>query len=145
MYVIDEAFDMWLIKKNPYDYAGEKFSKWWKDDIAAMISKDYNHPSVVMYSIGNEITELGLATGQEQARIMTEFCHTQDHTRPVTAGINLMLATMAKSKKSIYGTDEDGNVNIFNIMLYILLIFVLRQNKKSPIKPQGQQVRLTLG
>lgn len=64
-----------------------------------MISKDYNHPSVVMYSIGNEITELGLATGQEQARIMTEFCHTQDHTRPVTAGINLMLATMAKSKK----------------------------------------------
>ena len=110
MYVIDEAFDMWLIKKNPYDYAGEKFSKWWKDDIAAMISKDYNHPSVVMYSIGNEITELGLATGQEQARIMTEFCHTQDHTRPVTAGINLMLATMAKSKKSIYGTDEDGNV-----------------------------------
>ena len=41
---------------------------------------------------------------------MTEFCHTQDHTRPVTAGINLMLATMAKSKKSIYGTDEDGNV-----------------------------------
>ena len=110
MYVIDEAFDMWLIKKNPYDYAGEKFSKWWKDDIAAMISKDYNHPSVVMYSIGNEITELGLATGQEQARIMTEFCHTQDHTRPVTAGINLMLATMAKSKKSIYGTDEDGKV-----------------------------------
>ena len=99
MYVIDEAFDMWLIKKNPYDYAGEKFSKWWKDDIAAMISKDYNHPSVVMYSIGNEITELGLATGQEQARIMTEFCHTQDHTRPVTAGINLMLATMAKREK----------------------------------------------
>ena len=110
MYVIDEAFDMWLIKKNPYDYAGEKFSKWWKDDIAAMITKDYNHPSVVMYSIGNEITELGLATGQEQARIMTEFCHTQDHSRPVTAGINLMLATMAESKKSIYGTDEDGKV-----------------------------------
>ena len=110
MYVIDEAFDMWLIKKNPYDYAGEKFSKWWKDDIAAMISKDYNHPSVVMYSVGNEITELGLANGQEQARIMTEFCHTKDHTRPVTAGINLMLATMAGGKKSIYGTDADGKV-----------------------------------
>ena len=110
MYIIDEAFDMWLIKKNPYDYAGETFSKWWKADIAAMISKDYNHSSVVMYSVGNEITELGLADGQEQARIMTEFCHTKDHTRPVTAGINLMLATMAGSKKSIYGTDEDGKV-----------------------------------
>ena len=110
MYIIDEAFDMWLIKKNPYDYAGETFFKWWKADIAAMISKDYNHSSVVMYSVGNEITELGLADGQEQARIMTEFCHTKDHTRPVTAGINLMLATMAGSKKSIYGTDEDGKV-----------------------------------
>ncbi len=64
-----------------------------------MISKDYNHSSVVMSSVGNEITELGLADGQEQARIMTEFCHTKDHTRPVTAGINLMLATMAGSKK----------------------------------------------
>lgn len=110
MYVIDEAFDMWLIQKNPYDYGNKKFSKWWKKDIYSMISKDYNHPSVVMYSIGNEITELGLAKGQEQARFMTDFCHEQDHTRAVTAGINLMLATMAGSKKSIYGTDKDGNV-----------------------------------
>lgn len=38
MYIIDEAFDMWLIKKNPYDYCGETFSRW-KADIAAMISK----------------------------------------------------------------------------------------------------------
>ena len=63
MYVMDETFDMWLIHKNPYDYAGDKFKEWWKADTEAMISKDYNHPSVVMYSIGNEITELGMDDG----------------------------------------------------------------------------------
>lgn len=111
MYVMDEAFDMWFIKKNPYDYGGENFTKWWEKDTAAMISKDYNHPSVVMYSIGNEITDLGLPSGQAQARTMVDFCHKQDSTRPVTAGINLMLAMMAGSKKSIYGTNEKGEVN----------------------------------
>ncbi len=110
MYVMDETFDMWMIHKNPYDYAGEKFTKWWKKDTLAMISKDYNHPSVVMYSIGNEITDLGLAEGQEQAKAMVDVCHEADMTRPVTAGINLMLAMMAGGKNSIYGTDETGEV-----------------------------------
>ena len=110
MYVMDETFDMWRIKKNPYDFGGNTFEAWWKDDTAAMISKDYNHPSVVMYSIGNEITDLGLPDGQALARTMVDFCHGLDRTRPVTAGINLMLAMMAGSKKSIYGTDADGKV-----------------------------------
>ena len=110
MYVMDETFDMWLIHKNPYDYAGDKFKEWWKADTEAMISKDYNHPSVVMYSIGNEITELGMDDGQKQAKVMVDFCHEKDKTRPVTAGINLMLAMMAGGKKSIYGTDDKGQV-----------------------------------
>lgn len=110
MYVMDETFDMWLIHKNPYDYAGDKFKEWWKADTEAMISKDYNHPSVVMYSIGNEITELGMEDGQKQAKVMVDFCHEKDKTRPVTAGINLMLAMMAGGKKSIYGTDDKGQV-----------------------------------
>ena len=110
MYVMDETFDMWMIHKNPYDYAGDKFKEWWKADTQAMISKDYNHPSVVMYSIGNEITELGMEDGQKQAKVMVDFCHEKDKTRPVTAGINLMLAMMAGGKKSIYGTDDKGQV-----------------------------------
>ena len=73
MYVMDETFDMWSIHKNPYDYAGDKFKEWWKADTEAMISKDYNHPSVVMYSIGNEITELGMEDGQKQAKVMVDF------------------------------------------------------------------------
>lgn len=54
------------IKKNPYDFGGDTFEAWWKEDTAAMISKDYNHPSVVMYSIGNEITDLGLPDGRSR-------------------------------------------------------------------------------
>ena len=51
MYVMDEIYDYWLIHKNPYDQGGETVQKWWKEDIGAMIRKDYNHPSVVMYSL----------------------------------------------------------------------------------------------
>ncbi len=101
MYVMDETFDMWLVHKNPYDYAKEKFHVWWQQDTQAMISKDYNHPCVVMYSIGNEISEIGRPEGQDMARKMVAFCHVLDQTRPVTSGVNLALALMASfSKKS---------------------------------------------
>lgn len=67
MYVMDETFDMWLVKKNACDYGGDTFREWWKRDVDAMISKDYNHPSVVMYSVGNEISEQGTAEGRNSA------------------------------------------------------------------------------
>ena len=108
MYVMDETFDMWIIHKNPYDYGDEAFRQWWKQDVSAMVSKDYNHPSVVMYSIGNEISELGLAEGQEICRQMADFIRDMDKSRAITCGINLMLATMAAKGKGLYGTDKDG-------------------------------------
>ncbi len=131
MYVIDESFDMWLVHKNPYDYAGETFKQWWRADTDAMISKDYNHPSVIMYSMGNEISELGRQDGQDMAREMVSFCHEKDQTRPVTAGINLALAQMAamnKNKKEKPGKPEkssDDTTNaptseFFNKMMNIL-------------------------
>ena len=109
VYMIDEAFDMWLIQKNPHDYGNKTFKQWWKNDVAAMISKDYNHPSVIMYSIGNEISELGLPEGQAMCREMTEYVRGLDNGRAVTLGINLMLATMAGKGKGLYGKDRDGN------------------------------------
>lgn len=99
MYVMDEAFDMWLIHKNPYDYAGETFRAWWRKDITAMISKDFSHPSVLLYSIGNEISELGRKDGQAAARELVALCHELDVGRPVTAGVNLALAQMAAMSK----------------------------------------------
>ena len=114
MYVMDEAFDMWLVHKNPYDYAGDTFRSWWCHDLSVMIDRDFSHPSVVMYSIGNEISELGRADGQDMARKMTDFCHRMDPTRPVTAGVNLALAQMASfsrkakpfANESEQGTDD---------------------------------------
>lgn len=113
MYIMDEAFDMWLVHKNPYDYAGEKYNAYWKQDVQAMIDKDYNHPSVILYSIGNEISELGRPDGQDAAKHMIEFCHKADASRPVTAGINLALAQMASfSKKSKpFANDEDHGID----------------------------------
>lgn len=56
MYVMDEAFDMWFTNKNKYDYA-TYFMEDYLQDITAMVHHDYNHPSVIMYSIGNEVGE----------------------------------------------------------------------------------------
>lgn len=94
MYVMDEAWDMWYDHKNPYDYAGY-FMEHWQEDLSAMISKDYSHPSVVMYSIGNEVTEPVKPEGVEMTGKLVAACHQLDATRPVTAGINPTLLLMA--------------------------------------------------
>ena len=114
MYVMDEAFDMWLLHKNPHDYGGDTFRAWWERDLEAMIAKDFCHPCVVLYSIGNEISELGRPDGQEQARRMVSCCHRLDAARPVTSGVNLALAQMASfnrkakpfANESEQGTDD---------------------------------------
>ena len=62
MLVVDEAFDGWAAKKNPNDY-GTVFHDWWQRDLTAMIQRDRNHPSVVMWSIGNEVYERGKPEG----------------------------------------------------------------------------------
>jgi Beta-galactosidase/beta-glucuronidase len=66
MLVMDESFDVWTENKSSYDYA-MNFPTWWEQDIQAMVDKDFNHPSVIMYSIGNEITETGSANGVNMA------------------------------------------------------------------------------
>lgn len=110
MYVMDEFADQWLVHKNPYDYADQDFKENWSNDLMAMINKDYNHPSVIMYSIGNEISELGIKEGIDVARELKDYCKKLDSSRAVTAGINLMLATMTAKGKGMYGNaDESKN------------------------------------
>jgi beta-galactosidase len=82
-----EAFDEWKNGKNANGY-GEFFDAWAEKDINAMIRRDRNHPSVIMWSIGNEIREQGMASGREIARYLTQICHRIDSTRPVSAGFN---------------------------------------------------------
>ena len=60
--VMDETFDMWTQPKSEHDYA-LRFPDWWEADVEAMVRKDFNHPSVILYSIGNEIPEAGTPMG----------------------------------------------------------------------------------
>ncbi len=116
MYVMDETFDMWLVRKNPGDYGGDTFREWWQRDTEAMIRKDWSHPSVVMYSIGNEISELGVPEGQEYCRMLAEFVRSTDPTRPVTLGMNLMLAASASKGKGIYGEGKNTGTQTMDSM-----------------------------
>ncbi|SMO75198.1 glycoside hydrolase family 2 TIM barrel-domain containing protein [Propioniciclava tarda] len=93
MLVMDEAFDMWVRGKSPYDYALD-FPQWWRADLAALVAKDRNHPSVIMYSLGNEIAEVGTPHGAFLARSMAEHVRILDPTRLVTNGVNSLLAVM---------------------------------------------------
>src|SRR5436190_3721642 len=81
--VIDEAFDMWQRQKNPQDYH-LYFDTCWKKDLDAMVLRDRNHPSVVFWSIGNEINERVDSSGLEIAKRLIAEVKRLDTTRPVT-------------------------------------------------------------
>ena len=85
--VMDEAFDMWNMTKVENGH-GKYFQEWSERDLRDMIRRDRNHPSIVLWSIGNEILEQSSPTGGEIARRLTAICHEEDPTRPTTAGFN---------------------------------------------------------
>ena len=105
MYVMDETWDMWYKHKSARDYAAE-FMDHYKEDMAAMVSRDYNHPSVILYSIGNEVSEPAQERGVELAKEMVAFLHEMDSSRPVTGGLNLMIISRSAGGKDIY--KEEG-------------------------------------
>lgn len=107
MYVMDESWDMWFNKKNRYDYANE-FMDNYKSDLEAMVARDYNHPSVIMYSIGNEVSEPAKEKGVALTKEMTGLLHKLDATRPVTAGFNLMIIANSAKGKGIYDEENGG-------------------------------------
>lgn len=113
MYVLDETFDQWEIPQSPHDYA-KHFDAEWKKDVTALISKDYNHPSVIMYCIGNEITDTGLPFGAAISKMLNETFHQLDVTRPTTIAINSMLSVLAArqaEQKAMEAEDtKDGKV-----------------------------------
>jgi len=84
--VLDEAFDHWEREKNPQDYH-LYFDTCWKKDIDAMILRDRNHPSVIFWSIGNEINERADEPGLAIAKKLIDEIKALDNTRPVTEAI----------------------------------------------------------
>jgi len=84
--VMDEAFDCWKEGKKKYDYA-RYFNDWWQRDIDAMVLRDRDHPSVIMWSIGNEIVERGSPEAVETAKMLANGIKKIDTTRPVTSAV----------------------------------------------------------
>ena len=105
MLMMDEYVDHWYIHKTKYDYV-EYFKDWWKQDLADMADKDYNHPCVVMYSTGNEVAETAQPKGIELTQAMTGWLHQQDGTRPVTCGINIFFNFLSSVGMGVYSDDK---------------------------------------
>ncbi len=110
MYMMDESWDMWFHHKSPYDYATD-WRKNYLADLKAMVDRDYNHPCVIMYSIGNEVSEPAKAEGVEKTREMVKYLHELDATRAVTGGFNLMIIANAAKGKGIYDEEKGGRKN----------------------------------
>lgn len=100
MLVMDEYADMWYIHKTHYDYAADLPNNW-RDDLRDIVDKDCNHPSVVMYSIGNEVSETAQPRGIQLTGEMTEYLHQLDD-RPVTCGINIFFNFLSSMGLGVY-------------------------------------------
>ncbi len=84
--VMDESFDIWQKRKSKFDYSAD-FKQWYRQDLEDMISRDRNHPSIFMWSIGNEIREQFDSTGLTITKELTDIVKKLDNTRPVTSAL----------------------------------------------------------
>ena len=87
MMVMAESFDMWVYPKCKNGYA-RFFNEWAPRDITNLVLAHRNHPSIIMWSIGNEIPEQGSPEGPEMAAMLQDICHLLDPSRPVTQGMD---------------------------------------------------------
>ena len=103
--VMDEYIDHWYIHKTEYDYVNY-FMDWWKQDLTDMVDKDYNHPCVILYSTGNEVSETAQEKGIALAGEMTRHLHSLDATRPVTCGINIFFNFLSSIGLGVYSGEK---------------------------------------
>jgi len=104
--VMEELADVWTEGKSDFDSSID-FSSTWEREVEAMVAKVGNHPSVVLYSIGNEIPELGRPRGAAWSRRLAEKVRSLDSTRLVTNGVNGMLTVMGEARAA----DQQAGIN----------------------------------
>ena len=109
MLVMDEAFDSWHMSKNAYDYS-IIFNENWEEDVTKIVDKDYNHPSVILYSIGNEIPDTGNEEGAECSRKIAEKFRQLDPGRYIINSINMMLSSIGAGSM-IFFESQDLDIN----------------------------------
>lgn len=105
MLVMDEYIDHWYIHKTEYDYV-PYFMDWWRRDLTDMVEKDYNHPCVVLYSTGNEVSETAQKRGIALTKEMTDFLHGLDDSRPVTCGVNIFFNFLSSIGFGVYSDEK---------------------------------------
>ena len=105
MLVMDEYIDHWYIHKTEYDYV-PYFAEWWRRDLTDMVEKDYNHPCVVLYSTGNEVSETAQKRGIALTKEMTDFLHGLDNSRPVTCGVNIFFNFLSSIGFGVYSDEK---------------------------------------
>jgi beta-galactosidase len=134
--VMDEAFDMWTQPKSEHDYA-LRFPDWWEADVEAMVRKDRNHPSVILYSIGNEVPEAGTPMGARVGRLLAERIRRLDGTRLVTEAISGLLVggselfeQLAEGRPAA-GEEPDEKTGVNTAMTHIA--DVLNDLMKAPV------------
>lgn len=114
MLVMDETFDMWTEAKTSFDYS-LAFPEWWERDVEAMVAKSFNHPSVIMYSIGNEILDVGKPLGAAWGRRIAAKVRSLDDTRFITNAVSGFVATISEMlpsfQKEMDARKLTGNVN----------------------------------
>ena len=131
--VMDELTDAWRRPKVAFDYSLD-FEDWWERDLEALVANGVNHPSVIMYSIGNEIAETATPRGIELNRRMARRTRELDPTRPVTNGINGFLnlispmddEKLAEKARQARESGENPNKNLIGILN--LIIGILDRN-----------------
>lgn len=118
MLVMDEFTDVWTTTKMDFDY-GFHFDMCWEQDVENMIDKDYNHPSVIMYSIGNEIPETGNKIDSDWGKKIADKIRSMDDTRYTISCVNLMLAAMGHMDEIFadLGVNDDGSPREINTMM----------------------------
>lgn len=105
MLVMDEYIDHWYIHKTEHDYV-DYFNDWWHQDLTDMVEKDYNHPCVVLYSTGNEVSETAQKRGIILTKEMTDFLHGLDDSRPVTCGVNIFFNFLSSIGFGVYSDEK---------------------------------------
>ena len=105
MLVMDEYIDHWYIHKTEHDYV-DYFNDWWRQDLTDMVEKDYNHPCVVLYSTGNEVSETAQKRGIALTKEMTDFLHALDDSRPVTCGVNIFFNFLSSIGFGVYSDEK---------------------------------------
>lgn len=138
MMVMAESFDMWVYPKCKNGYA-RFFEEWGDRDITNLVKHHRNHPSIIMWSIGNEIPEQWSKEGVAIARRLQDLCHQYDPSRPVTQGMDRAEESLASGFAQVM--DVPGfNYRVhkyYNNMAQLPQGFLLGSETASTVSSRG--------